>query len=257
MPLPAELDCKIRRRFSELIEQGNALVSADVVGREHNYTTWSLHANTFLKQLFNQVPGSREVVLLNLFERHQTYPANLLDSFASAMSVIEWTNRLRPLVQHKVTVLKALQDSYIDGDYEDLETRIASHVLTNLMEQAEALLGEGIERQYDHVPAAMLCGAVLEHNLRRFCEQQESSIEITNRGGSFKTLGPLIGELEKKKAFDKLIFKNLKVWADIRNSAAHGQFDKFSRLDVEQMLAGVRQFLDEHVYTKYGMTQED
>ena len=47
--------------------------------------------------------------------------------------------------------------------------------------------------------------------------------------------------------FNKLVFKNLKVWADIRNKAAHGRFKEFTRHDVELMLPGVQQFLSVHL----------
>jgi hypothetical protein len=150
---------------------------------------------------------------------------------------------LRSSVQHTHATLKGIRDNYVSGFYVSIDDQIIANISADYMEQAEALLGEGIQGQYDHVPAAVLCGAVLENRPRQFCEQQEPPIETRKQNGDPKTLGPLIGELERRKLFDRLIFKNLKAWADIRNSAAHGKFDEFARHDVEMMLSGVQHFL--------------
>ena len=64
--------------------------------------------------------------------------------------------------------MKGIRDNYVNRFYDDLEQQIIANVSADYMEQAEALLGEGIEGQYDHVPAAILCGAILEDALRRF-----------------------------------------------------------------------------------------
>ena len=142
-----------------------------------------------------------------------------------------------------VGILKGLKDDYENGFLDDLEKQIAEDISENYMRQAEALLGEGIPGQYDHVPAAVLCGAVLEDSLRRLCQRQTPSISITNKKGQYKTLGPLIDELEKAKVFDKPKIGQLRSWSQIRNSAAHGQFNEFTREDVELMLGGVKNFL--------------
>ena len=91
------------------------------------------------------------------------------------------------------------------------------------MEQAEALLGEGIEGQYDHVPAAVLCGAILEDALRRLCQKQTPPIATAKPDGRKKTMEPqkLIQDLRKAEAFNKLVANQLRSWAKIRNYAAH------------------------------------
>ena len=162
----------------------------------------------------------------------------------SEIADLEWQ---RHDIQNLVGILTALQYDYVNGYNMDLEEAILANVSSDYMSQAEALLGEGIPGENDHVPAAVLCGAVLENRLRQFCEQQNPPIDTMKKDGSSKTLGPLIGELEQRKLFNKLAFKNLKAWADIRNSAAHGRFNDFTRHDVELMLAGVRHFLVEHL----------
>jgi uncharacterized protein HemY len=62
-----------------------------------------------------------------------------------------------------------------------------------------------------------------------------------------RTLNPLIDELRKAGAFNEVKAKQLRSWADIRNAAAHGNFDAFGRVDVEQMIAGINNFLGDYL----------
>jgi hypothetical protein len=41
--------------------------------------------------------------------------------------------------------------------------------------------------------------------------------------------------------------KQLRAWADVRNKAAHGEFDQFKKSDVEQMIEGINSFLADHL----------
>ena len=109
------------------------------------------------------------------------------------------------------------------------------------------MLNEGIQGQYDHVPAAVLCGAVLEDALRRLCQKQTPPIDIVKANGNKKTLEPLIQDLQRANVFNKLVAVQLRAWAKIRNYAAHGEFSEFTREQVDLMLPGVRQFLVLHL----------
>ena len=111
------------------------------------------------------------------------------------------------------------------------------------MEQAEGLLKEGQSGKYDHVPAAVLAGAVLEKSLRSLCDKQVPPVPTLNSKGEQKTLNPLIDDLKKSGLFNESKAKQLRAWAAIRNHAAHGEFDQFNRTDVEQLLQGVNNFL--------------
>ncbi len=51
------------------------------------------------------------------------------------------------------------------------------------MGQAEQLLDEGQSGKYDHVPAAVLSGAVLEKALRTLCGKQVPPIATVNSKG--------------------------------------------------------------------------
>ncbi len=53
-------------------------------------------------------------------------------------------------------------------------------------------------------------------------------------------------DLAKQGVYNKLTQKRITALADIRNKAAHGEWDKFTKSDVEDMLRDVRQFMETH-----------
>ena len=59
-------------------------------------------------------------------------------------------------------------------------------------------------------------------------------------------LGSMNAGLAKQGVYDKLTQKRITALADIRNKAAHGECDEFTKADVEGMLRGVRQFMETH-----------
>ena len=133
------------------------------------------------------------------------------------------------------------------GFLDDFLQKVEAEVAADYMGQAEGLLKEGQTGAFDHVQAAVLSGAVLEKALRTLCDRQQPQISITNANGENKTLNPLIDDLKKAGAFNELKAKQLRAWADIRNKAAHGEFNQFTKADVEQMLAGIANFLADYL----------
>lgn len=131
-------------------------------------------------------------------------------------------------------------------DWFNLKYRIQEKITIDLMQQADDLLAEGGTTTHGHIPAAVLAGAVLENFLRALCVRQEPPIAVINGKGTYKTLGMLVGELEKIKFFSPLVSQQIKVWVAIRNSAAHGQFDEVNAKQVRDMIDWIREFIQEH-----------
>jgi hypothetical protein len=120
---------------------------------------------------------------------------------------------------------------------------VESEFTADYMGQAVSLLKEGQSGKFDHVPAAVLSGAVLEKSLRTLCDVQQPPISIIKPNGERKTLDPLITDLKKTGIYNETKAKQLRAWAAIRNHAAHGEFDQFNREDVEDMIRGIKKFL--------------
>jgi hypothetical protein len=144
-----------------------------------------------------------------------------------------------------IAFAKGIKGSLENGFLNSLFTQIEAEVAADYIGMAERMLLESSSERFHYVPAAMLTGAVLEKSLKDLCSKKEAPISILNNKGNYKTLGPLIEDLKKVGAFNELTAKQLRVWAEIRNSAAHGQFESFCVADVEQMIQAVTRFLAE------------
>jgi hypothetical protein len=131
--------------------------------------------------------------------------------------------------------LRAATEDYEQGFLFDTRTLIEAEVLDDFLEQSEHLLGSGY-----YQPAAVVIGSVLEDGLRKFCVRYEIPLSVKPK------LDTMNAELARKGVYNKLTQKRIMMLADIRNKAAHGEWDKFTKSDVEDMLRGVRQFMETH-----------
>lgn len=241
MPLPPELDQKIRNRFDELIQEGNQLIlELEAAHSNSNPTTELEIISTFYEAENPFVAHCQSIIvrtsnLVNTVfgnsERGQDFAEDLKDRTSGNKGKVF-------ILKYIVGTLHGLKDDYENGFLGDMERRILSIVSTDYMVQVEALLNE---EQY--VPSAVLCGAVLEDALRRLCNRQTPPVPTNKPNGQPIALGALIQDLQKANAFNKLKAQQLRGWAQVRNSAAHGKFEEFSRDDVELMVKGVKNFL--------------
>jgi hypothetical protein len=210
MPFPPEIDKRIRERFDNILAQAETLMRSQSDTRYYEVKT----------QLLS---------LMNYISPESDHFHRLRDE------INRWSSVAYTLL---LGYIKGLKVDYEAGMFDSLREMIEANVVSDYMGQAEQLLGEGIVGQYDHVPAAVLAGAVLEDALRRLCQRQAPMIDVQKPDGSPKTLDPLITDLQKDM---------LKSWAKIRNYAAHGEFTQFNRQDVESMVAGVKAFLADYL----------
>ncbi|MEI6972173.1 MAG: HEPN domain-containing protein [bacterium] len=133
-------------------------------------------------------------------------------------------------------VLQAAQKDYAGGYLFDLRALVASELIGDFIDQAEALVAEGF-----HVAAASLAGAVLEDTLRKLCESKDIPVPYRTK------LDKLNADLAKAEVYNKLIQKRITALADIRNNADHGHFAKFTKEDVKDMVTWVRRFTTDHL----------
>lgn len=176
----------------------------------------------------------------------------------AVMDLIDANNphfqRLRDEIDHLdprscsrlVAYIKALDESYRAGMFDAVVRAIEAEVTTDYMTQAENLLTGAGAGQFAHVPAAVLAGAILEDRLRRLCLRQNPPVSMRRGNNQQKALNDFIDDLKRAGVYNEVKAKQLRAWADIRNAAAHGDFDKFTRTDVEQMIPAIKNFLEEY-----------
>jgi len=140
-------------------------------------------------------------------------------------------------------LLQALKGDLERGFLDRLILRVQAEVTADYLGMAEGLLGDGPRGANDHVPAAVLSGAILERSLREACGRQNPAIPTLKPNGEPKAMSALIEDLKAAGVFHEVLAKQLRAWAGIRNAAAHGHFDEFTRDQVELMVKGIGQFL--------------
>ena len=138
--------------------------------------------------------------------------------------------------QYCNAICEAAYNDYCAGYLFDTKKLITADVFDDFLEMAEYLL----EEKYKDA-SVILIGGVLEDTLRKLCV--ENSIKLPEN----PKIDWMNIELAKKDVYNKLVQKNITAWADIRNNAAHGKYDKYEIDDVEDMMKGVRRFITKHL----------
>jgi len=241
MPFPPALDAAIRKRFDELVVEGSGLV----VAMRHDAEAERREAAQNRVALLGEwVQRPTE------YQAFRTKVLNLVEHLGMAARFAEDIRRGEGLVSDATRVLGILQglaDDYKSGFLEPVIRRLEGEVAGDYLGQAEGLLKDGQPGKFDHVPAAVLLGAVLEQGLRTLCARQIPALPTLKPNGEKIMLNGLIDDLKKASVYNELKARQLRAWADVRNAAAHGEFTKFTRADVEGMQHGLSNFLADYL----------
>lgn len=247
MPLPPILQRKYLDRFDELIRAGETI-------EKHMKTIPGRRFSSFVQQGRIRQEPDRYVVDWSDFSKWRTNCVSLLSQILPLghphQKLIEDFNKIRNSADHLrwgIATLKGLKEDLEKDFLGDLLVQVEAEISGDYMGQAEQLLEEGQSGKFDHVPAAVLSGAVLEKALKTLCNLQQPAIPVLKSNGEPKTMNLLIDDLKKAGLFNETKAKQLRAWADIRNHAAHGGFDQFNKKDVKQMIVGVNNFLADYL----------
>ncbi len=243
MTLHKNLLNKYISRFEELIIKGENIVSPNFLplpsSRINPFNPFQSDKNAQQIQLAEWKTNC--ISLLRQVLPRESVHEGLINDFRTLK------NYNKSLLEVCIANLKAIKEDFEQGFLGDLILQIESENAADYMGQAEQLLAEGTTGRYDHVPAAVLSGAVLEKALRNLCIKQIPPISTIKDKGGPLNLNSLIVELKKAGVFHETKAKELTAWADIRNKAAHGEFEKFTRSDVELMIKGIENFLADYM----------
>ncbi len=137
-------------------------------------------------------------------------------------------------------IIKSLQHSIEDGYLDNVEALIHGELFDDFVDMGEHLLNEGYKDA-----AAVIVGSALESHLRNLCVRNSISTTINNNMRP-KKADQMNNELFTSGVYEKLDLKSVTAWLDLRNKAAHGEYDKYSNDQVSLMLTGVRDFIARH-----------
>lgn len=130
-------------------------------------------------------------------------------------------------------ILKAAKDDYEHEQLFDLKKIIEAEVFDDFLDQATALLEAGYFQ-----PAAVIAGSVLEDGLRKLCVKGKIALPLKPK------LDSMNAELAKSGLYNKLTQKKITAIADIRNNAAHGNWNQFEKQDVQEAISWIAQFME-------------
>jgi len=140
-----------------------------------------------------------------------------------------------PSIRRLAGVLDALRISYESGYLTTVSELIHADVFTDFIEMADYLLTEGYKD-----PAAVIIGSVLEEHLRQLAQKNGVDVNIGSRP---KKADQLNADLFTQSVFSKLDQKAVTSWLDLRNKAAHGKYNEYSKDQVAIQLQGIRDFI--------------
>lgn len=161
--------------------------------------------------------------------------------------VILLTERTRPAslfenLDEVIGVLEALLEDLKSGYLETLHEIIQANLFSDFMKQAEYLLVEGYKDA-----AAVIAGSTLEQHLRKLCEKHSINLK-KSKGDSFvsKGMGELKDELAREKVVPSSDINLLTSWIQIRNKAAHGEYNSYNKDEVSLMIQGINLIISKY-----------
>jgi hypothetical protein len=211
---------KIRNRADELITQGEEVAeSADRTDR---------HSRTYVNQIeFHEWRAASLSFLTRVFG--PDHPHTKLHTEKVSFEDIDDTH-------YGIAILRAARQDIEGGHLKSIESLVSADVFSNFLEMASHLLEQGYKDA-----AAVLGGAVLEDGLRRVARAKGIQVKPSD------DLSALNHKLADAGTYNRLMQKRVQVWAEVRNRAAHGQFDQYDSALVGETLRGIADFLSTRV----------
>jgi uncharacterized protein YutE (UPF0331/DUF86 family) len=238
MPLPPEIDNKIRKRFGDLMEKADRLVDLSIKILRTNNVERTLESTNYASEFV-----SLKTSFISLIQ--------LLSSKNGLVSdrILEIQNLTDQHPEKLRGMIAGLKSDYRNGMLDSLADMVEANITVNYLEQAEQLLTANLSRKDRYITAAVLAGIVLENSLRILCDHQNPPIP-TKIDKKPKTLATLIDALKGVEVFNETKAKQLRYWAGIRNDAVHGEFGELKQEEVEQMIKGIKDFLADYLGTQ-------
>jgi len=136
-------------------------------------------------------------------------------------------------------VARALRADLASGYMQTVEELAHADVFSDFLEMAAELHGSGYKDA-----AAVIAGSVLEDHLRKLAER--AGVAAVKDDGSPKKASLLNAELAKAGAYNKVEEKAVTAWLDLRNKAAHAEYDEYDDGQVAALIRDVRDFMIRH-----------
>jgi Domain of unknown function (DUF4145) len=212
------------RRFQEVNEHAEAILAAKMETRGLGFEGTFVDENELIKWQVN----ARHLLSMACGRDSEHFLAFKSNQDPKFVGDSNYAVLLR---QHAVFL--AAKNDYDGGYLVQLRDLIQSEVFENELEQAHELF-----RANYLIAAAVIAGTVLETTLRQMCKDHQ-----IERG----KLDKMNTDLAKAGVYNSLVQKRITALAAVRNSAAHGKPNEFTRDDVSAMIRDVERFVTSKV----------
>ena len=191
------------------------------------------------------IPGyntGRTIVNRETFSEWQTQSSVYLSNLLGPDSIYaqQFNTKVEQAAPEDVSIgrgiLKGVREDIEGGYLKKIEALVSADIFSDFLDMAGYLLEEGYKD-----PAASLIGAVLENGLRKMCTNRGITVKSTEK------ISTLNQKLANDGAYNRLTQKEIEVWNEVRNNAAHGHFDEYDDKKVKDMRKGVRDFLEHNL----------
>jgi len=214
---------EIKKRVNDLIEQAD-LVLKTQQSYEHVFGIY-LSSEDFSQfrslclSFLNSVFGEEHIF-------YKEFHAKVISSSPSSVEIGKG-------------ILRAAKQEIENGWIFNVRTLLSADIFSDFLEMANYLLTENYKDS-----AAVMIGSVLEGHLRNLCNKYSISLEKIKDDKSIpKTADSLNHELKAANVYNLLDQKQVIAWLDLRNKAAHGKYDDYTKSQVELMYQGVLNFI--------------
>jgi hypothetical protein len=210
------------RRAKELLAHADSVLATK---RADSYGNHSVDT-----ELFTQLRAAGLSFLRNAFGSDHPYYQ-------------EFTDRVKDSYPWETLAAKGILEAArgeVAGGWAVTTTGIVSAaIFADFLEMSAHLLDAGYKDA-----AAVTTGSVLEEHLRQLSRKNGVPIEQSRDGKMIpRKADSLNADLAKVPVYNLLEQKNITAWLDLRNKAAHGEYDQYNKDQVALMHQGVADFI--------------
>lgn len=127
-------------------------------------------------------------------------------------------------------IVHALKDDLHAGYVRTLVELVHADIFADFLDMAYHLQESGFKDA-----AAVITGSTLESHIKELCQKYKVGLE---KNGKPEKADKLNADLTKAGAYAKLDQKNITAWLDLRNKAAHGNYDEYTSEQVGLLISG-------------------
>jgi hypothetical protein len=139
-------------------------------------------------------------------------------------------------VDSAVAIMEAVYHDLLAERLRSFRSMVEAEVFADFLDMAAHILANGF-----YGAAAALMGGVLERGLQDIA--QARGVPLGAKGD----LPALNARLAQAGVYNAMRQKEVQYFIDVRNKAAHGEFDQFTADDAGKMISGVRELLANHM----------